>query len=81
MANNLVMWSAIQLAKKWGLKYLDMWGGLGPDATKRSMARIPYFQIWVRARHVEYRNYYVKPNLYKYRLAEDLRWKILRLLK
>ena len=32
MANNLVMWEAIRLAKKWGLKYLDMWGALGPDA-------------------------------------------------
>ncbi len=33
MANNLVAWEAIKLGKKLGLKYFDMWGALGPDAS------------------------------------------------
>lgn len=32
MASNLVAWEAIKLGKKLGLKKLDLWGALGPDA-------------------------------------------------
>lgn len=33
MASNLVAWEAIKLGKNLGLKYFDMWGALGPDAS------------------------------------------------
>lgn len=32
MANNLMMWEALQLAKREGCTQFDMWGSLGPDA-------------------------------------------------
>lgn len=32
MANNLMMWEALQLAKREGCTKFDMWGSLGPDA-------------------------------------------------
>ncbi len=86
MANNLVMWEAIKLAKQWGLKYLDMWGALGSEPDPRDpWYGFHTFKAGYGARHVEYIgtwDYVAKPMLYKiYRVAEDLRWKILRLLK
>ena len=86
MANNLVMWEAIKLAKKWGCKYLDMWGALGPDADpKDPWYGFHTFKSGYGARHVEYIgtwDYVAKLGLYKiYRLVENLRWKLLRLLK
>ena len=35
MANNLLAWEAILLGKKLGLKKLDLWGALGPDANPK----------------------------------------------
>lgn len=86
MANNLVMWEAIKLAKKWGLSYLDMWGALGPDADpKDPWYGFHTFKAGYNPRQVEYIgtwDYVAKPLLYKiYRIGEDLRWKLLRLLK
>lgn len=86
MANNLVMWSAIKLAKSWGLHYLDMWGALGPEPDKSDpWYGFHTFKSGYGARHVEYIgtwDYVNKPVLYKvYRFLEALRWKILRLLK
>lgn len=86
MANNLVMWEAIKLAKKWGCKYLDMWGALGPDADPNDpWYGFHTFKSGYGARAVEYIgtwDYVAKPGLYKvYRLVEDIRWKLLRLLK
>lgn len=86
MANNLVMWEAIKLAKSWGLKYLDMWGALGPDADpKDPWYGFHTFKAGYGARAVEYIgtwDYVAKPMLYKiYRLVEKLRWKILKILK
>lgn len=83
MANNLVMWEAIKLAKVWGLHYLDMWGALGsePDP-KDPWYGFHTFKSGYGARHIEYIgtwDYVAKPLLYKlYRIAEWLRWKILR---
>jgi lipid II:glycine glycyltransferase (peptidoglycan interpeptide bridge formation enzyme) len=34
MANNLVAWEAIKLGKRLNLKKFDMWGALGPNASK-----------------------------------------------
>lgn len=86
MANNLVMWEAIKLAKKWGCLYLDMWGALGPDAdSKDPWYGFHTFKSGYNPRAVEYIgtwDYVAKPILYKiYRLGESLRWKLLRLLK
>ena len=86
MANNLVMWEAIRLAKKWGLTYLDMWGALGPEADPNDpWYGFHTFKSGYGARHVEYVgtwDYVAKPGLYKvFRVIEDLRWKILKILK
>lgn len=83
MANNLVMWEAIKLAKAWGLKYLDMWGALGPQADPNDpWYGFHTFKSGYGARHVEYIgtwDYVARPLLYRiYRGAEWLRWKILR---
>jgi lipid II:glycine glycyltransferase (peptidoglycan interpeptide bridge formation enzyme) len=84
MANNLVMWEAIRLAKAWGLKYLDMWGALGPEPdTKDPWYGFHTFKLGYGPRHVEYIgtwDYVTKPLLYRvYRLTETLRWWILRM--
>lgn len=86
MANNLVMWEAIKLAKKWGCKYLDMWGALGDEPDKKDpWYGFHTFKAGYGARHVEYMgtwDYVAKPGLYKvYRVIEKIRWAILRLLK
>lgn len=86
MANNLVMFTAIKLAKEWGLKYLDMWGALGPEPDSSDpWFGFHTFKSGYGARHVEYIgtwDYVAKPWLYKmYRLGEKIRWAILRLKK
>ncbi len=86
MANNLMMWEAIKLAKKWGLKYLDMWGALGPDPDPRDpWYGFHTFKAGYGARHVEYIgtwDYVASPLLYQvYKLVDALRWKWLRLRK
>lgn len=86
MANNLVMWEAIKLAKQWGCKYLDMWGALGTEPSPEDpWIGFHNFKSGYGARHVEYIgtwDYVAMPMLYKiYRLVESLRWKILKLLK
>lgn len=83
MANNLVMWEAIKLAKKWGLKYLDMWGALGPEADPNDpWYGFHTFKSGYGARHVEYVgtwDYVTNPSLYRvYKVAEQLRWLVLR---
>ncbi len=83
MANNLVMWEAIKLAKQWKLKYFDMWGALGPQADlKDSWYGFHTFKSGYGARHVEYIgtwDYVEMPLLYTlYGGGEWLRWKILR---
>ncbi len=85
MANNLVMWEAIKLAKKWGLRHLDMWGALGPDADpKDPWYGFHTFKSGYGARQVEYIgtwDYVAMPRLYPiYRLVENLRWTLLRLI-
>ncbi len=84
MANNLVMWEAIRLAKKLGCKYLDMWGALGPDPDpKDPWIGFHTFKSGYGARHVEYIgsfDFVAKPVLYKiFRVVEELRWMILRM--
>ncbi len=85
MANNLVMWEAIKLAKKWKLKYLDMWGALGPDADpKDPWYGFHTFKAGYGARQIEYIgtwDYVAQPALYyPLVLADWVRWKMLRLI-
>ena len=86
MANNLVMWEAIKLAKKWGLKYLDMWGALGPEPDQKNpWYGFHTFKAGYGARHVEYIgtwDFVARPMLYRlYRVGEKLRWSLLRMKK
>ena len=86
MANNLVMWEAIKLAKKWKLKYLDMWGALGPEPdTQDPWFGFHNFKLGYGARHVEYVgtwDWVAQPILYKlYRFVESARWYVLRKLR
>jgi lipid II:glycine glycyltransferase (peptidoglycan interpeptide bridge formation enzyme) len=86
MANNLVMWEAIKLAKQWELRYLDMWGALGPEPDSHDpWYGFHTFKSGYGARHVEYVgtwDYVAMPLLYKlYRIGENLRWWWLRAKK
>lgn len=83
MANNLVMWEAIRLAKKWGLKYLDMWGSLGPNPDPEDPRYgFTMFKAGYNPRAVEYVgtwDYVAIPWLYwPLRVVEQARWLILR---
>ncbi|MCE7897784.1 MAG: peptidoglycan bridge formation protein FemAB [bacterium] len=86
MANNLVMWEAIKLAKKWGCNTLDMWGALGPEPDKNDpWYGFHTFKSGYGARHVEYIgtwDYVAKPMLYHlYTVMDNLRWLWLRTKK
>lgn len=83
MANNLVMWEAIKLAKAWDCKYMDMWGALGPEPDpKDPWIGFHNFKSGYGARHVEYIgsfDFVAKPILYKiFRVVEEIRWWWLR---
>lgn len=76
MANNLMMWEAIKLGKKIGLKTFDLWGREpGKGFTK--------FKEGYNPKVVEFLGTWDlvinKPAYYLYRLVEDLRWLYLRI--
>lgn len=75
MANNLMMWEAIKLGKKLGLKTFDLWGREeGKGFTK--------FKEGYNPKVIEFLGTWDLPTspLYKpYLIAEKLRWKALRL--
>ncbi len=84
MANNLVMWEAIKLAKKRGCKYFDMWGALGLNPDKKDpWYGFHRFKEGYNPRQVEYMGTYdliIRPGWYRiYKIGEWLRWKWLRL--
>lgn len=86
MANNLVMWEAIKLAKRKGLKYLDMWGALGRNPDKSdAWYGFHRFKEGYGAEHVEYLgtiDYVAAPLLYyPLRMVESIRWMVLRIVK
>ena len=74
------------MAKKWELRYLDMWGALGtePD-TNDPWYGFHTFKSGYGARHVQYIgtwDYVAMPLLYKlYRMGETFRWWWLRTKK
>ncbi len=76
MANNLMMWEAIKLGKKLGLKTFDLWGREeGKGFTK--------FKEGYNPKVVEFLGSWDlitnKPLYYLYRFAEKVRWFLLRL--
>ncbi len=86
MANNLVMWEAVKLAKKWGCSYLDMWGALGPEPDKSDpWYGFHTFKAGYGARHVAYIgtwDYVARPMLYRiYSVLDNMRWILLRTKK
>ena len=75
MANNLMMWEAIRFGQKLGLKTFDLWGREeGKGFTK--------FKEGYSPRVVEFLGSWDliinKPLYYLYRIAENIRWFILR---
>ncbi len=84
MASNLMMWEAIKFGKRLGLKRFDMWGALGPDPDKNDpWFGFHRFKEGYGARHVEFVGSYdfiINKNAYiLYKLADKLRWALLRL--
>jgi len=76
MANNLIMWEAIRFGKKLGLKTFDLWGrepGKGFTRFKEGYNPkvIEFLGTWDLVIN--------KPLYWLYRLAETVRWPILRL--
>lgn len=77
MANNLMMWEAIKLGKKLSLKTFDLWGREeGKGFTKFKEGYNPkivtFIGTWDLPTSILY---------WPYRLAEEIRWKLLRLIK
>lgn len=86
MASNLMMWEAIQFAKKHDLKYFDMWGALGPQADiKDPWYGFHKFKMGYNPNLTEFVGSYdlvLQPILYNgYKLADFVRWKMLRFMK
>jgi len=86
MANNLIMWEVIKLARTRELKYLDMWGALEPNPNKNDpWYGFHKFKEGYGGRLVEYVgswDFVAAPLLYyPLRVIEWLRWKILRVVK
>ena len=77
MANNLMMWEAIKLGKKLGLTTFDLWGreeGKGSTRFKEGYNPkvVTFIGTWDLPTSILY---------WPYRIAEEIRWKILKLLK
>ncbi|MCL5433157.1 MAG: peptidoglycan bridge formation glycyltransferase FemA/FemB family protein [Patescibacteria group bacterium] len=86
MASNLMMWEVIKFGKKMGLKKFDMWGSLGPDPQKNDpWFGFHRFKQGYGPRLVEFVGSYdliIKPLHYEfYKLADKIRWLILKIKK
>ncbi|MDE2025764.1 MAG: peptidoglycan bridge formation glycyltransferase FemA/FemB family protein [Patescibacteria group bacterium] len=86
MASNLMMWEAIRYGKKRGLKHFDMWGSLGESPnTSDPWYGFHRFKQGYGPQLVEFVGSYdlvINPLLYScYKLADKLRWILLRLKK
>lgn len=76
MANNLMMWKAIRFGKKLGLKTFDLWGREeGKGFTRFKEGYNPEIVEFIGSWDLIIN----KPLYWLYRLAESLRWPILRL--
>ena len=86
MSSNLVMWEAIRFGKKLGLRKFDMWGAMGPNPDKKDpWYGFHSFKEKYGAEHAEYVGSYdlvINPVLYQaYKVADKLRWLMLRMKK
>ncbi len=86
MASNLMMWEVIRFGKNQGCKNFDMWGSLGPDPDpKNPWSGFHRFKKGYGGELVEFIGSYDLINDYPsykiYTLAEDIRWRFLRLKK
>lgn len=86
MASNLMMWEAIRYGKSLGLKKFDMWGALGPNPDpKDPWFGFHNFKEKYAPEHVEYIGSYdliINSTLYQlYKIADKLRWFMLRIKK
>jgi lipid II:glycine glycyltransferase (peptidoglycan interpeptide bridge formation enzyme) len=84
MASNLICWEAILLGKKKGCRFFDMWGCLPPDADlSHPWYGFHRFKMGYGGDLVEYAGSWDlvlnKPLYRLYGLADNLRWKLLRL--
>jgi len=84
MASNLMMWEAIRLGKRLDCKTFDMWGCLGPEPDKRDpWLGFHRFKSGYGPTLVEFLgtfDFIIDQPKYKlYKIAENLRWKYLRL--
>lgn len=84
MSSNLMMWDVIMYGKKMGLKTFDMWGSLGPNPdTKDPWYGFHRFKQGYGPELVEFVGSYdlvINPLLYQaYKIADKLRWLLLRL--
>lgn len=84
MASNLIMWEMIKLGKREGCTSFDMWGSLGPEPKKSDpWYGFHKFKKGYGGDLVEFVGTYdlvLDPSLYKlFRIAENVRWKWLRL--
>lgn len=86
MASNIIMWEAIKLGKKLGLKKFDMWGALSenPDH-KDPWYGFHKFKMGYGAKLTEFMGSYdlvVMPKMYEVvKLADTARWAFLNLKK
>ncbi len=86
MASNLMMWEAIKFGKNLGLKKFDMWGALGPNPDEKdSWYGFHKFKQGYGATLTEFVGSYdlvINKPLYQfYKIADKVRWGILRFLK
>ncbi len=86
MSSNLVMWEAIRFGKQLGQKSFDMWGAMGPDPDKKDpWYGFHSFKQKYGPEHVEFIGSYdlvINPVLCNfYKVADKLRWLMLRLKK
>lgn len=86
MSSNLVMWEAIRFGKQLGQKSFDMWGAMGPEPDKKdSWYGFHSFKQKYGPEHVEFIGSYdlvINPVLYNfYKVADKLRWLMLRIKK
>lgn len=86
MASNLMMWEVIRFGQAQGCTSFDMWGSLGPEPDEKSpWYGFHRFKKGYGGQLVEFIGTFDLVNdypMYKiYTLAENLRWKFLRLKK
>ncbi|MBI2028987.1 peptidoglycan bridge formation glycyltransferase FemA/FemB family protein [Candidatus Gottesmanbacteria bacterium] len=86
MPSNLMLYKACLWGKENGAKLFDLWGALGPNPDPTDpWIGFHRFKEGYGARHVEYIGSYdfvLNPILYSiYNIADNIRWKILRLRK